>query len=296
MSWRDWQGMQRVVELGARFLSYVDMGQGRPVVLLHGIPTWGYLWAGLTPALARTHRVLVPDLLGYGYSDKRDGFDRGIAQQAEALDAWLERLGVVDAVVVGHDVGGGVAQQLAFRFPRRVARLCLMNSVCYDSWPVEAMLQLGHPNAARRLSAGLEQRVLKLAVKRGLFGHEPPRGLVDGLLAPYATEVGKTSLVRDAVALNTNQTLEVASKLKHLAVPTLIVWGEDDILQPVRYGERLAWDIPGAKLLRVEGAKHFVMWDAPHTVAEALYRFLGVEAPAVAPGAVATIEAHASQV
>lgn len=296
MSWRDWQAMQRVAELGERFLSYVDMGQGRPVVLLHGIPTWGYVWAGLTPALARTHRVLVPDLLGYGYSDKRDGFDRGIARQAEALDAWLARLGVVDAVVVGHDLGGGVAQQLAFRFPRRVARLCLMNSVCYDSWPVEAMLQLGHPNAARRLSAGLEQRVLRLAVKRGLFGREPPRGLVDGLLAPYATEVGKTSLVRNAVALNTNQTLEVASKLKHLAVPTLIVWGEDDVIQPMRYGERLAWDIPGAKLLRVPDAKHFVMWDAPHTVAEALYRFLGVEPPELTPGAVFTFEAQASLV
>jgi pimeloyl-ACP methyl ester carboxylesterase len=284
MSWREWQARQRVVELGERFLSYVDEGEGPPVVLLHGIPTWGYLWAGLTPALARTHRVLVPDLLGYGYSDKREGFDRGLPRQAEALEAWLERLGVVDAVVVGHDVGGGVAQQLAVRFPRRVGRLCLMNSVCYDSWPVEAMLQLGHPLAARRLSAGLEQRVLRLAVRRGLFERLPSRELLEGLLAPYATEVGKTSLVRDAVSLNTNHTLELVPRLKHLAVPTLILWGEDDVFQPVRYGERLAWDIPGARLVRIERARHFVMWDAPHRVAEELYGFLGVEPVGVARG------------
>lgn len=285
MSWRDWQAMQRVVELGERFLSYVDEGQGPPVVLLHGIPTWGFLWAGLTPALARTHRVLVPDLLGYGFSDKRDGFDRGLPSQAEALDAWLERLGVADAVVVGHDVGGGVAQQLAFRFPRRVGRLCLMNTVCYDAWPVEMMLQLGHPLAARRLSAGLEQKVLRLAMKRGPFEHTPAPELVEGLLAPYATEVGKTSLVRDAISLNTNHTLELAPRLKHLAVPTLILWGENDVFLPVRFGERLAWDIPGARLVRIEDARHFVMWDAPHRVAEELYGFLGVEPVGVTPGA-----------
>lgn len=290
MSWRDWQRMQRVAELGERFLSYMDLGEGPPVVLLHGIPTWGYLWSGLAPALARTHRVLVPDLLGYGYSDKRDCFDRGIARQAEALDAWLEGLGVVDAVVVGHDIGGGVAQQLAFRFPRRVARLCLVDTVSYDAWPLEVMLQLGHPGAARRLSAGMVQRVFRLAMNRALSGHAP-RGLVEGLLAPYATEVGKTSLVRNAVSLNTNQTLELAPRLKHLAVPTLILWGEDDAFLSVRYGERLAWDIPGAKLVRVAGARHFVMWDAPHAVAEALYRFLGVEGAAV--GEVATFEAGA---
>lgn len=283
MNWRDWQALQRVMELGERYLSYVDLGAGPPVVLLHGIPTWGYVWCGLAQALARTHRVLVPDLLGFGFSDKRDGFDRSITRQAEALDAWLGRLGVADAVVVGHDLGGGVAQQLAFRFPTRVGRVCLMNSVSYDSWPMEVLLQLGHPSAARKLSARLEQRMLRMAVRRGLFARPPPTGLVEGLLAPYSTEVGKKSLVRDAVALNTNQTMELAPKLKYLAVPVLLVWGVDDILQPVRYGERLAWDIPGAKLVRVEGAKHFVMWDAPNEVAEALFTFLGGARPEAVP-------------
>lgn len=283
MNWRDWQALQRVMELGERYLSYVDLGAGPPVVLLHGIPTWGYLWCGLAQALARTHRVLVPDLLGFGFSDKRDCFDRGLARQAEALDAWLGRLGVADAAVVGHDLGGGVAQQLAFRFPRRVGRVCLMNSVSYDSWPMEVMLQLGHPKAARKLSARLEQRMLRMAVRRGLFGRTPPPGLVEGLLAPYSTEVGKTSLVRAAVSLNTNLTMELAPKLKYLAVPVLLVWGVEDVFQPVRYGERLAWDIPGARLVRVEGAKHFVMWDAPNEVAEALFPFLGDTRPEALP-------------
>ena len=282
MNWREWQARQTVVELGDRFLSYVDLGTGRPVVMLHGIPTWSFLWSALAPALALTHRVLVPDLLGYGYSDRRDCFDRSVSRQAEVVDAWMDRLGVVDAVVVAHDVGGGVAQHLAVRFPRRVGRLCLMDSVCYDAWPLEVMLQLGHPGAVRKLSAEAVQRLLKLAMRRAAFARAPPDGVIEGLLAPYATEAGKVSLVRNAVSLNTNHTLEVAPRLGHLGVPVLILWGEDDGFLPPKYGERLAWDIPGARYVKVPGAKHFVMWDAPHMVATELFRFLGVEAPAEA--------------
>jgi pimeloyl-ACP methyl ester carboxylesterase len=277
MNWREYQSRQRVVELGHRFISYVDEGRGEPMVLLHGIPTWGFLWSGLLPALSMTHRVLIPDLLGYGYSDRRDGFDRSIARQAEALDAWMDRLGVGDAVVVAHDIGGGVAQHLAIRFPQRVSRLCLMNSICYDAWPIEVMLQLGHPGVVRKLSAQAVQRTLKV-VLRTAFATAPPDGVLEGLLAPYATEVGKTSLVRNAAALDTNQTQELVSRLAHVAVPTRLVWGVEDTALPVKWGERLAWEIPGARLVRVEHARHFLMWDQPHAVMTALYEFLEMEA------------------
>lgn len=292
MTWREYQAKQRVMELGERFLSYVDEGQGEPVVLVHGIPTWGYLWSGLLPALALSHRVLVPDLLGFGYSDKREGFDRSIARQAEALDGWLERLGVERATVVGHDIGGGVAQHLAVRFPRRVGRLCLMDSVCYDSWPVEMMLQLGHPAAGRRLSSQTVQRMLKVALRRAGFASAPPQGLLEGLLAPYSTEVGKTSLVRNASALNTSLTQELVPALRHLRIPVWLVWGAEDALQPVKWGERLAWDIPGAHLVRVEGARHFVMWDQPHVVSEALFDLLGVERAVPVPAEQPRVEVY----
>lgn len=277
MNWRDYQAKQKVVELGQRFISYVDEGRGETMVLLHGIPTWGFLWSGLLPALAMTHRVLIPDMLGYGYSDRRDGFDRSISRQAEALDAWMDRLDVRDAVVVGHDIGGGVAQHLAIRFPQRVSRLCLMNSVCFDAWPLELMVQLGHPGVARRFSAQAVQRTLRTALKRAGFATAPPEGVVEGLLEPYATEVGKTSLVRNAVALDTNQTQELVPKLAYVGVPTRVMWGADDTILPVKWGERLVWEIPGAKLVRVEHARHFLMWDQPHAVMTALYDFLGME-------------------
>ena len=116
-------------------------------MLLHGIPTWSYLWTPVLGALTRTAHVLAPDLAGFGFSDKQDRFDRSIARQAELVDVWMRKIGIPSAVVVGHDIEGGVALRLATLFPSRVRKLCVMNTVCYDSWPVELMLQVGHPGA-----------------------------------------------------------------------------------------------------------------------------------------------------
>ena len=272
MSWRDFQRLQRVTDLGDTFVSYLDDGSGEAVVLLHGIPTWSYLWTPVLGTVARHARVLAPDLPGFGFSDKRDRFDRSIARQAEIVDAWMGRIGVSSAVIVGHDIGGGVALRLAALFPSRVRKLCVINSVCYDSWPVELMLQFGHPEADRRLSAAMAVRVLRQALKSG-FARRPPADFLDGLLAPYTTEVGKLSLIRNAAALNTNLTTEIAPLFPSLQVPTLILWGEDDVFQPIAYGERLAWDIPGAHFVRLGGARHFAMVDRPRAVAERLAAF-----------------------
>ena len=279
MNWRDFQHDQQVVELADHFVSYIDQGSGTPVVLLHGIPTWGFLWHQQIPALAQSHRVLVPDLLGFGFSDRRDCFDRSIAGQAEMVDRWMEALGIERASIIAHDIGGGVALRLATLFPQRVEQLSLMNSVCYDSWPVEMMLQLGHPEANRKMSASTMLAMLRQGLKSG-FAHSPESEVLDGLLAPYRTEVGKLSLIRNAAALNTNQTTEITGRLSNIDVPTLILWGEDDTFQTINYGERLVWDIPAARLVRIADARHFVMIDQPQQVTEHLVDFLAAaEAP-----------------
>lgn len=283
MNWREYQARQRVAEVGGHFVSYVDEGSGDPVILLHGIPTWGFLWHRLLPSLSGSLRVLIPDLIGYGYSDKRDRFNRSIARQAEIINVWMEKMGIESAGLIGHDIGGGVALRLATLFPGRAARLCLMNSVCYDSWPIEAVLQFGHPETRRRLSAWTAALLLKQALKMG-FASSPSTDLLDGLLAPYATETGKLSLIRDAAALDTNQTMEIIPLLQRITAPTLILWGEDDRFQPVEYGERLAWDIPGARLIRIKQARHFVMIDKPNQVCEPLLAFLRGRRPEEKPG------------
>lgn len=273
MTWRDYQRLQRVSRLGDRFISYVEAGNGRPLILIHGIPVWGYLWHGIYPELTGSHRVLIPDLPGFGFSDKADCFDRSLAAQAHMIDAWLDQLGISHATIIGHDIGGGVALRMATLFPERVERLIVMNTVCYDSWPIELMLQFGHPEAHRKLSASIAVRLLRQALKRG-FASSIPQDLLTGLLATYTTEVGKLSLIRNAAALNTNLTTEIIHLLFGLRIPALVLWGQDDRFQPVHYGERLAKDIPGSRLIRVKDARHFVMWDQPKLVTKQVLEFL----------------------
>ena len=260
MIWREYQAKQKVVEVGNRFVSYIDEGEGDPVVLIHGIPTWGYLWHRWIGAFTPQRRVLIPDLLGFGYSDKSDTFDRSIASQAEMIDEWMEALGIERAAIVGHDIGGGVALRLATLFPQRVSRLCLMNSVCYDAWPIELMLQLGHPESNHKLSAAATLTAMRQGLKTG-FATTPDDSVMAGLFAPYSTEAGKLSLIRNASALNTNHTTELTPLLSRIAAPTLIMWGEDDRFLPVNCAEWLVTDIPNATLVRVADARHFVMLD-----------------------------------
>ncbi|GAA5505783.1 alpha/beta hydrolase [Novipirellula caenicola] len=285
MNWRDYQALQKVTNLGDRFVSYVDEGSGNntdddPVILLHGIPVWGYLWHQVLPALATHHRTLIPDLLGFGFSDRRDCFDRSITCQAEMIDQWMEKLGIAQAAFVAHDIGGGVALRLATLFPHRVSRLCVMNTVCYDSWPIELMLQFGHPGAKSLASASKTITSLGVALKSG-FATSPNSEVMDGLLAPYHTEVGKLSLIRNAAALNTNQTTEITDRLHRIEVPTLVLWGEDDKFQLAKYGKRLATDIPGAQWEPIANARHFVMLDQPTPVATHLQSFLSATTAAV---------------
>lgn len=274
MNWRDYQSMQKVAEVDNRFVSYVDEGEGPPIVLVHGIPSWGYLWHRQLPTLTSSNRVLVPDLIGFGYSDKRDCFDRSIAKQAEMMDRWMEALGIERATIVAHDIGGGVALRLATLFPERVEKLCVMNAVCYDSWPIELMLQAGHPGVNQKMSASTASTLLGRALTQG-FAQSPDKEELAGLLSPYRTEIGKRSLIRNASALNTNLTTEITSRLPNIAVPVLILWGQDDKFQLVKYAHRLAWDIPDAKMVLIDDARHFVMWDQPEAVNHHLAKFLG---------------------
>ncbi len=109
------------------------------------------------------------------------------------------------------------------------------------------------------------------------FATKPDKAVLEGLLSPCRTEVGKLSLVRNAAALNTNLTTEITPLLPRLDIPTLVLWGEDDLFQLVEYGERLARDIPNARLIRIANARHFVMLDQPERVQQVVSAFLHTE-------------------
>jgi haloalkane dehalogenase len=255
-------------------IAYMDVGQGAPVVLLHGIPTWSFLYRDVIPLLAPQCRVVAPDFLGHGYSDRRDRFDRSLVAQTEAVLRLLDELQIERATIVGHDTGGGVALITAIEHPGRVARLVLTNTVAYDSWPIGDMIQLGNPEWRSKDPAEVAEFVVS-GLPHGIHRKQRlTREFSEGIVAPYSDEEGKISLIRNASALNTNHTTALIDRHGEIAAPTLVLWGVHDPWQRIEDGERLAQEIPGAVLERIE-ASHWIPWDAPDEFSAAVVGFLG---------------------
>src|SRR3989454_3565496 len=151
---------KRKIRTFAGDVAYLRKGQGPALLLLHGIPSSSYLWRDVIDPLAATFDVLAPDLLGYGDSDKRLDAELSIAAQARYMVAVMESLGVHQVAVVGHDIGGGIAQLMAADEPQRVARLILIDSVVDNNWPV--------PDIARLKEPAWDQIMVNIDLRKGL--------------------------------------------------------------------------------------------------------------------------------
>lgn len=270
---------QKTIELdGLSYLklkvAYTDTGSGEPVVLLHGIPTWSFLYREVIPLLSPHCRVIAPDFLGHGYSDRRDRFDRSLMAQTAMILRLMDALEIDQATIVGHDTGGGVALIMGVEHATRVKRLVLSNVVAYDSWPIDDILALGNPQW-REKSASEIAEFVRSGLADGV--HNPDRltpEFMEGIVAPYSDEEGKISLIRNAISLNTNHTMALVDRHGEIKVPTLLLWGARDPWQTLADGERLAKEIPNARLKQLENASHWLQQDDPQTFANEIIAFL----------------------
>ncbi|MBE7383638.1 MAG: alpha/beta fold hydrolase [Leptolyngbya sp. SIO1E4] len=283
-TWAEFKSAQQEIILPAGMVAhisitirYIDVGQPQigTLLLMHGIPTWGYLYHAVIPPLVEAgYRVIAPDFLGHGWSDRRDRFDRSFQDQARMIIALLSALEIQCVDVVGHDTGGAVALILAIEHAEIVNRLVISNSVCYDRFD-DDMLNFGHPLRWKPRPVAELVAVLEESIAAGLSN--PSRLTPEfraGIIAPWASEAGKLSLLRNASALNANQTMALVDRHGDISAQTLVLWGMDDPWQKAEDGQRLAQEIPGAVFHAIEGASHWVQQDAPEQFAEALLEFL----------------------
>ncbi|MEO0536088.1 MAG: alpha/beta fold hydrolase [Cyanobacteria bacterium P01_A01_bin.123] len=282
-TWLDYKGAQREIELAANTVAhisvtirYIDIGtdQNGTILLMHGIPTWGFLYHAVIPPLVDAgYRVIAPDFLGHGWSDRRDRFDRSFQDQARMICALLDVLALPQVHVVGHDTGGAVALILAIEHSQFVNQLVISNSVCYDRFD-DDMLDFGHPlrwkpRPVDDLVAALEES-LAMGISRS---ERLTADFRAGIIAPWASEEGKLSLLRNASALNANQTMALVDRHGSVTAPTLILWGMDDPWQKAEDGKRLATEIPNAIFQPIKNASHWIQQDAPEEFAGALLQF-----------------------
>ncbi len=255
-------------------IRWLEHGEGSPVVLVHGIPTSPRLWRHVLPLVGG--RSLALEMTGYGSSiPDGEGRDLGLAAQADRLLRWLDMVGVEAPVLVGHDLGGGVAQIAAVRAPDRFSGLVLTNAVCYGSWPIPSVKAM---RATAPVLRYLPQTALYPSFVQLVHrGHDDRARALESIgvhWQHYVAHGAARSLMRQVSALRVEDTLAVSDRLPSLGLPARVVWGEADQFQKVEYGRRLATDL-GTTLQLIPGGKHFTPEDHPEIIAAAVNELLG---------------------
>jgi uncharacterized protein (TIGR00369 family) len=266
---------KRKIRTFAGDIAYLRTGQGPPLVLLHGIPSSSYLWRDVIEPLSATFEVLAPDLLGYGDSDKRMDVDLSIAAQARYIVAFMETIGVHQAAVAGHDIGGGVAQLMAVDEPQRVARLILIDSIVDNNWPIADIARLKEP-AWDQIMVNID---LRAGLRKGLEAGMVTPGrvtdeLVDEWTRPFQDLGGRRAYLRAARALNNRDLVSRSKHIDEIETPTLILWGANDRFLEPRWAETLKHKFRQSTVEIIDPGGHFLPLDRPDAVAEAITRFL----------------------
>jgi len=256
-------------------VAYYEAGRdngGPPVIFLHGIPTWSFLWRGIAPAVAEDRHVIAPDLVGYGNSQRSDDFDRSIRAQTSVLSELVAESDHDEVALVAHDIGGGVALRYAAARPEAVRKLVLSNAACFDSWPVEFINSLGVPGVVEGWDDEEFEEKMSFLFAEGAHGEADPE-FVAGMRAPWARDGGRPALSRAAVATNTNHTTDI--DYGAITAETLCLWGADDVLQPIDNAERLADAVAAdVTVVPLDDAYHWVTHDRTEAYREHLRGFL----------------------
>jgi pimeloyl-ACP methyl ester carboxylesterase len=258
-----------------------EYGTDGAIVLLHDIAAGAFTWEKIMGQLASLKRAVYAfDLLGYGQSDFPWPADTSIWGQADVLLYLLNDLKLTNIVLVGHGLGGGVAQVLASRlYQRQTKALVLINSVCYlqafaTNWPLPDMKKRQELEAPKETSLADFVRELRETLPGAVEKTKAFQQVIDSYIAPWENELGKEVLyqhIRLSIPYYVNA---VASDLKTTGQPTLIIWGEKGTLFPVKLAERLHREIPNSQLVVVPNANHLVLFDAPSAVAKEIVSFV----------------------
>ncbi|HET6234053.1 MAG TPA: alpha/beta fold hydrolase [Acetobacteraceae bacterium] len=275
---------------------YVDQGQGRPIVLLHGQPTWGYIWRRFIPVLAAANRVVVPDHMGFGKSETPGDREYTLRTHVENLGALIGALDLHDITLVMQDWGGPIGIGYAVRNPGRIHSLVLMNTVVgygtagrrdlpnpletpWFRWIVDGMAsgrteavlsQLGSTILSVMQLVGLERldRVDPTFIRAYAAPFPTPADCKGAIAFPLDLALGR---IRDFVRQGAAGAPALRDK------PALLIEGMlDRAIPPALALADFAGLWPKAPVIQVTDAGHYIQEDAPEVVVPALLTFLGM--------------------
>lgn len=283
----DWREHQHWITVAGTPLNTIDLGEGDPIVFVHGLSGSWPNWLEQLPVFAQSHRVIAMDLPGFGHSPMPKE-PITISSYARILDGLLDTLGISAATVVGNSMGGFVSAELAIAFPQRVERLVLVSAAGISTYQhrdverIEPYLRRLAPmlaaytgwTAAR--SNWVARRPGLRNITLGTVTRHPSR-LPAALAAEQLRGAGKPGFIQ---ALRANIDYPIAERLPEIACPTLIVWGAEDRVIPVGDAGMFEQLIPNSRKVIFEGTGHMAMLERPVAFNQLLDEFVA-EQPAV---------------
>jgi pimeloyl-ACP methyl ester carboxylesterase len=258
---------------------YQDFGDENapPIVMIHGFIASNFVWSDVVkPIATKGFRVIAPDLIGYGFSDKPRRFEYTIDAQARTIIRLLDTLGIEKATLVGSSYGGAIAATIALDHPDRVERLVLVDAVINDGTKNQALLRLG---ASPVLGDMLSPLILDT---------EPVmRWRMRQFYAPCNQSIFDAermeSHYRPLRAANTHRAIiktlrhwqadRIEREAHHIKQPTLVIWGEHDLETPLKNGEKLHHLITDSRLIVFRNCGHLPQEEFPKEFAELIVDF-----------------------
>jgi pimeloyl-ACP methyl ester carboxylesterase len=280
------------IRLPQGVIRYRELGEGEPIVFVHGYLVDGRLWSQAAEHLADGHRCILPDWpLGAHRVAMNADADLTPPGIANLIADFLEAMELTGATIVGNDSGGAMSQVLVTRRPERIGRLVLTNCDTYENFPpsaFKAMPPLAKlPGAMTVLSLPFRLGPVRRAAFAPFANTKIPPDLIDSWMEPSQRDPGvRRDTAKVTAGMNKRYTLEAAERLRQFDRPTLFAWAPDDRLFKLSDAERLAQAIPDARIETIADARTFVSLDQPKRLAELIAAFMAEtsKAPAAAGG------------
>lgn len=273
------------IEVGDTKVACCIRGSGKPVVLIHGIPTSSYLWHKVIAELQGDYKCIAPDLMGLGDTEAPLSADFSLPAQAKMIIGLMDALKLKSPHLVAHDQGGGVAQIIAARYPDKIQTLAMMDVVTRNNWPVPAVSVMMFAAKFKTFFDFALKRVAKLsklsakmpwAMPKAFYDHSNySEELIEELYRPISsTKERRDRFAKFVLAGDPQDTIEIWDDLGEFKKPTLILWASHDKFLNIRWGRLLADHIKGAGSLRIiNQAGHYLQLEKPAEIARELKEF-----------------------
>ena len=261
-------------------LAVHDMGHGEPIVLIHGLGASSYTWSKIAPELARHHRVVAIDLKGFGESDKPLDDHYSIFDQAALVNDYIVQKKLRGVTLVGHSFGGGVALAVALKQmatgKSRIERLVLIDSIAYRQ-PMPFFFKVLRMPLVGEFSLSVVPPELQAERALSIAYFEKNKvtpEAVNNYASALYSEGGRHALLATIDSLDPDQADDFSKHYKDLKLPALLLWCEHDKIVPLQYGERLARDLPDARIEIIADCGHIPHEEQPKQTLAAIQTFL----------------------